>query len=292
MNFEGLKVYYKLMKNYNNKKIGVSLDYLNQVFLKYVEDTLEIKDSYDRIIKKAVLLLQELKSTNPYLAASLFNHLLWGGYFSANKELVYNQERILLPFFNGAVVTTGNAACLEFSDLEARIISELEFKAYTIICCYNTTEVIAISEIDRKTTMPLETENKEPKSKELEFNHAITLIDGMDGFFLTDPTNIQFLNIKNLIYGKLIFDKSHLILDYASLAVRNDIKTQELVEIIKKIKHQGNKRILTSKKTIEIFKQAKSIFNDNKNIIEDYYSDTKEDIDDVSKKLIKFYAKK
>ena len=38
MNLIGLKAYYKLMKNYDNNKIGVSLDYLNQVFFKYVDN--------------------------------------------------------------------------------------------------------------------------------------------------------------------------------------------------------------------------------------------------------------
>lgn len=288
MNFTGLKVYYKLMHSYNNPKIGVSLDYLNQVFQKYIEEELKINDSYFQIIKKSAILLKELKATNPYLSAALYNHLLWGGYFSSNKELLYNQNRILLPFFNGAVVTTGNAACLEFSELEARILTELGFNAYTIVCLVNNKEITAISEIERKTEkVPLEVDSIE--GEEPKFNHAITLIDGKEGCFLTDPTNIQFLNIKNLIYGKLIFDKSYLILDYGSLPVRSDIKIKEFVELIKKIKKQGNKKILTPKKTIEIFNQANVIFKENKKIIDDYYLDTKEYIEDISKKLIKRY---
>ena len=250
------------------------------------------------IIKKCALLLKELKATNPYLAAALFNHLLWEGYFSATKELLYNKKRILLPFFNGAVVTTGIGACLEFSELEARILTELGFNAYTITCFYNKEDgITTISDIERKAVKVAFEDNtpsnvKENENTEDKINHAVTLIDGNEGFFLADSTNIQFLNIKNLIYGKLIFDNSYLILDYSSLPIRSDIKTQELVVLIKTIKHQGNKRILTPKKTLEIFKQANSIFNDNKNLIDDYYSDTKEVLDDVSKKLIKFYNEK
>ncbi len=292
MNLKALKEYYKLMKDYNNPNIWVNLDSMNQLFIAYMDEILKIKDSYLNIIKKCTILLKELQITNPYLAAAFYNHLLWGGYFSINKELIYNKKRIILPFYNGAVVTTGNAACLEFSELEAQILNELGFKAYSITCIYNEDKVSIISEIKRHESKNDNNHNQTPKDNdEYKFNHAITLIESEEGFFLADPTNIQLLNIRNLIFGKLIFNNSYLTLDYNSIPIRSNIKTEELVALIKKIQRQSNKKLLTPSKTKEIFDQATSLFNDNNRLIDDYYLDSKEDIEDVSKKLIKYYEK-
>ena len=266
--------------------------------------------AYDEIINKtAKFIKDELGYEDSMSISVIFEYMLWNGYFSKNKEYMFAQSGRMNNKSNyGADIMLGRGTCLNNSAILADLINSCGETAYPVMCYVEPEKlkVCNVSYIENIKKSAIKKENasirlinkicKIPKIKsfiEDIGNHGVVLCKQKEDYFVSDPTNLLFLNLSGyckanvpntditydliqftsrIMYGKYItfeYQKGHDIWNIPKEYIMNCEKIPFLKEEM----------------IIEMYDNLIDYCNKNKLLFDDLYGTYQSDIDVVCKTL-------
>lgn len=249
--------------------------------------------SYNAILENWIKLSSELKLTNSLELSNLFTYLLWNGYFSKTKVHNYQIEgRTLLDGFFSLDIMNGNGVCLNYSDMLKDFLNKSGINS-SIIINYaskinrdnNAPELIKRKKIEPKLHTKISTAFLKPLLKKTG-NHASTLIDEDGKLYIYDPTNLICAKIDDFKTASLIDGTGTFELrPYLSYGYTNSESEKITLE---KLFDSSNLDSPYNKEDINLaWNNSIPLFEANKSLIEDCYSETKNDIEKISDNLAK-----
>lgn len=167
-----------------------------------------INKNYIEILQKTKKLAQELNLKNSLEIANLYTYLLWNGYFSRNKSLVYkSDDRLMVDGYYSLDIMNGYGVCLNFSDMLTDLINQCDYSAAILINKLGKPKREYMPKIERPMTKSKKNVQDifvAPIVTSVIGNHAFTLIKEQKGMYIYDATNLMALNIKNKFKAKNI----------------------------------------------------------------------------------------
>lgn len=160
-------------------------------------------EQYQEILLKTKKLSQELNLKNSLKIANLFTYLLWNGYFSKDNSLIFqSHKRSMIANHYSLDIMNGIGVCLNFSDMLTDFINQFDYSATSIMNKFdqkakndykpnikrNIAEINFRQKILGKMLTPIG--NKFG-------NHAFTLINENNKFYIYDATNLMIFDINN-----------------------------------------------------------------------------------------------
>jgi len=283
--------YENFFKFYTNETI----DFFSKVFEDKFKES-EQKDfyiAYKNIIKKTAKLINELGITDPFHASVIFEYLLWNGFLSKDKTLVYDitnrKNNIALT---GADIMRGNSVCLNNSDMLTSVLNQMDIRSYILGCSVKPTkETLKYKpNIERNIKQPtfkdkiIQKLGTLPPLKYLG-NHAITMFEYNGVYYISDPTSLAFLNFNDFMKAKYVgSDLEVTIKPWISLCLQS-IPKDKFKEIITKTLIQSNTQLLNLDLIKEFSENALEICQENSNLLDDFHTDNVNDIDIICKTL-------
>jgi len=233
---------------------------------------------YKQILEKTTTLAKELKLTNSLEYSFLYTYLLYSGHFSKDKKLLFKTEgRKQIDGFYALDIMNGKGVCLNFSDMLKDFLNHSGFNSATIL-----SSSIYKNDILSKLSI-----------RKGRIHHASTLIQENGNLYIYDTTNLLLLKLKNKDIANVIisnikkFKYTHIynykLYPYNSYNCNLTPKSIAVLDIINMISdfdtpYNKQSYIETHDKFITNLKK-------NKDIIPDYYNNTKKHIDIISNKL-------
>lgn len=168
--------------------------------------------AYLNIVRRTAELINTLGIKDNLVKCSFFYYLLWSGFFSQNHKFIYQtQDRISNLSALGADIMLGKAACLNNADMLSRILRSTGAESYIMAC--DVPNIKANPALAESSKLEIHSILKDvPNShiagldkgleglKILEMgNHAVSLFNYQDAYYLADPTNLTFLSITDLL---------------------------------------------------------------------------------------------
>lgn len=256
----------------------------------------EIKSSdfycaYLSIIKNAALIIKSLGVDNPFQASVIFEYLLWNGYFSKNKKLVYSiSNRSNNIGALGLDIMLGKSVCINNATMLSDILNEMNIRSYVVGCKVNNSEK---NKLSYKPNIFRNIEDDKNSIFSSIFgkiigNHAVTLFEWNNMYFLSDPTSLGFLNFNDFMRAKFIGAKLSIdIKPWLMLLLSyGEIQNEEFYEIFEtSFKYSDSQMSLGF---VEEFSEASlEICQQNKILLEDFYNENVESIDFIHRSLTK-----
>lgn len=297
MNRKQRKEYNKLMKRYP--------DFLLETFnessiesLEAVKET-ECGEAYFSVVKKAAQLLKELKPEAAVEASKMFDYLLWNGYFSTNKNFAYSiSGRVNNPHLLGADVMCGKSVCLNNAALCSQVLREYGTDAYLVGA--NVEGVHAIPRGDTTLEGSMGRTIIKPKFSDIVKtgllrltplrkvgNHAVTLIKEDDKYFVTDPTNQTVANFTDLLKVTSPISEIEMKIKPWLTVLFDQITPEDFNNMINESFRHSDEEVVTGEDELEAMLKGELKCMIQENLLDDFYVDAKEDIDTVSKTLVK-----
>lgn len=171
---------------------------------KKIESIFENEYDYNRIIESFLKLSQELDMTSSFELSNLYTYMLWNGYFSKNKNMVYRQIE-QLPCINilSHEIMNGKGVCLNVSAMLTDILNKAGYNSANLLGYGNGvlkgyTPPINIKLANGRAVVPA----GRVKTKMLHKicgNHAFNLVADENGMYIYDSQNLRIfsLNSKN-----------------------------------------------------------------------------------------------
>lgn len=294
---EDMKKIKKFKKFYNSKLMEsfskAAGDRINSVM---ATDTYKY---YLEILKKVAILSKELKLSNSFEVTLLFEYLLWGGYLSKDKQLVYSlNDKVNNPFLIGADIMKGKSVCINNVGMLRDILKELGKEAHLLGCRFiNVLENMDFGyclELERQSIISDDFKKRESffdrKIIENIGNHAVTLFKENGSYYLSDPTNLVFFNNTDFLKARCVGGNIELELKLFSTFLYEKLSHEEICNIIDFVcASKCNDNELTVNYINEISESTLALCKDNSILLNDFYDDIKCDIDGVCKTLKKSY---
>lgn len=252
---------------------------------------------YYNIIKKTKELLREINLLSPVEISVIYEYLLWNGYFSKEKNLVYSvSNRKNLFGILGADIMRGKSVCLNNASMLTDLLNECDIEAYSIGCMarsFKNTKLEYQPDIKRNI---VNSSIKDMITQQivhmLHFdkigNHAVTCFKNGETYSVCDPTSLAFLNFNDMRKMKYVGSNLEIIFKPWIMIILNDINNYDkFLEILITLYLNSNLELLkvddirnTSEKVLDFCKSNASLLND-------FHSEIYKDIDGVCKALIK-----
>lgn len=252
---------------------------------------------YYNIIKKSAKLFNEINLNDPVEISVLYEYLLWNGYFSKDKNLVYSPSgRKNNLGLVGADIMTGKSVCLNNADMLTNILQECDIEAYTIGCSVPTNKNANfqyIPDIERKKIdSSVRYKILEKIINMLPFdkigNHAVTCFKNDKTYSVNDPTSLAFLNFNGMTKMKYVGSDMEIIFKPWIMLYLNDINTHsKFLEIMTTISSNSNLELLKLNNIRNTSKMVLDICRNNEKLLNDFHSEIYEDINGVCKTLTK-----
>lgn len=251
--------------------------------------------AYLDIIRDIVKLFRELNINDEIDFSILYTYLLWNGYFSKDRELVYGVPTSNKLFFEGMDIMCGKSKCINNS----RMLCDLlmyngKFSCVVGVKTFENHVLNYKLDINRKI---LDLDNKkEDKIKNLNklnekglsnaiANHAVTLFYMGDIPIMCDPTSLSFLYINDILYAKYIGSKNNVEIKPVTTIAINDISFSEVYNIFSNFKSIDEEQLL-----LNVTNRSKYIFNlvkENSQLLDDFYDSINSNILVVNRTLKK-----
>lgn len=253
--------------------------------------------AYNKIITEIAKLFKEIGITDPLTASAAFQYMLWNGYFSYNRSLVYSKiDRINNPIIPGADVIRGKSVCLNNASMEANVLQKMNYNAHIIGCKVNSPSQLNleyrpnierhIEDINNLHGRIIELLSRiTPLSKI--GNHAVTLVKTEDQYVVSDPTSLAYYNITGFLSANIVGSKVNTQLKPFLTLPLESLSPEELNKIIIESFAKSDKRVLTPKEVKIIFDNGIFLCKRNASLLDDFHDEIQQDIDTVSKKLTK-----
>lgn len=259
----------------------------NEQFYKY----------YERIIESSAKLLKEIGAIGPITASAVIHNLLWNGYFSKDKSLIYGiSDRINNFGAFGADVVRGRSVCLNNADFEANILKAAGEEAYIIGARVNPKEKIKFKYRPRIKRNIDENKNfwDNTMMKLVEFtpfrnvgNHAVTLIKTKEQFIVSDPTALAFANIDDFMKATYVSSSGSITLKPWLMLMVEELSEKNFKKIIDNTIIYSDRALLNTQLVKQSYENGIALCQQNKCLIDDFYEGIRNDIDTVSRTLVK-----
>ena len=262
----------------------------------HIDDISYFQEEYNSILLKLKKLIQELKLNNVLDVSSLFVVLLLKGYLSANKTFrIDSKDRFFADNFHALDIIRGNGVCLDCSEMHTDLLNKCGYKAAMFACTSNK-----LIKTRLFTNWYSDIVNYEGKYNILKKGlariflntggHVVTLIKEDEKFYLYDSINQDIMKINdiktsialsiNLFYANEVEDSYFFAKTIENKKILDCLKTQT--------------KFLCPYSYEQFVKKHNAIckyIQDNLNIIEDYYTDTVSNINNINDKIIKIKSK-
>lgn len=277
------RLYNSITDSEKIKKMGLNIE------LTEIDDILnKMNLSYKKILDSTCILASELSISNSLELSILFSYLLYNGYYSKTGEHKYKlEDRSIIPGFFSYDIFNGNGVCLNYSTMLSDILRNNGYKATIIVNKVHDVDKpeykmkIARGIVDPKINTKIIHSLLSPLSN-LTGNHACTLIIDNDMPYIYDSTNLTMFDCVSNRIAKHALGKGEILLKPYLTAI---IVGNEGLEVIKDLsmKEECNnpysKDIFINTSQSELDK-----YNKNRFLIDDFYSEIKKDINDITEK--------
>lgn len=254
-------------------------------------------DSYFKIVNKTANLMKELNISDPFSATVIFEYLLWNGYLSKNKKLIYGiSGRINNIVLTGADIMLGKSVCLNNADMLSDVLNAMGFESYIMGCSF--VENVKVS-FEYKPNIERKRESKVVFGDKLlaKFvsvtplkkigNHAVVLFKFKDRYFMGDPTNLAFLNFVDFLKGEYIGSDLQLDLKPWQMLILDGIEAEKFKEIIVKTFFLSDEQVVDLDMVRNVSNYSLNLCKKNLSLLNDFHDDNIKDINIVCKTLKK-----
>ena len=277
------RLYNSITDSEKIKKMGLKIE------LTEIDDNLkQMNLSYKKILNSTSILASELSISNSLELSILFSYLLYNGYYSKTGEHKYKLEnRSIIPGFFSYDIFNGNGVCLNYSVMLSDILINNGYKATIIV---NKLHDVANPEymmkiergiVNPKINTKIIHSLLSPLSN-LIGNHACTLIIDNDMPYIYDPTNLTMFDCVSNRMANHALGKGEILLKPYLTAI---VAGNEGLEVIKDLSMKEEYNNHYSKDIFIITSQSEiDKYNKNRFLINDFYSEIKKDINDITEK--------
>lgn len=293
MNENQKKAYKKLCEAFaftiGKPNSDIYVDYLFKIADK------EFFKNYIFIINETIKLFKKLELTDPIEISLAFEYLLWNGYFSKDKTLIYEPEvQYNIPIAQGADVINGKSVCINNAEMLTRILKKMGFSAF-IVPCYLKTKVsknltykpnISRNQKSKLNFNPISAINNIVATK-IVGNHACTLVKNKNKYIICDPTNLGFLYFNDLLKAKFACGNIEVKIYPHMLSKINGINNDQTVKLFEDSFKSIKESKLTDKEVIEKSEKIISLCENNIDLFDMFHEKCKENIENVHKSLKK-----
>lgn len=257
------------------------------------EETLKYSNSskfynyYLSIIKRTCELIQKLKINDPKQVTIIFEYLLWNGYFSNEKNLIYsrNKKKDIFGAY-GVDIMLGRTACLSNSDMLSKIFTMLGYENHLLFC--------DLPKIDDKETgyrPNIVRKNISEKSSIIKrllkrgTNHAFVLVKNNNKHFISDPTNLDFLYFTDFLKAKYTCGEIFVNIDpFVTLKFEYTDK-EDILRFANESFLGIDSSILYSEQIKQLSEETINLCKQNIKLLDRFYSDNISDIKNICKKI-------
>lgn len=293
MTEEQLKKYERFMDFYSDDMIKA----YSQVFKKHresVEDK-EYYQAYLNIVKKTARVIKELGIEDPLCASIIFQYLLWKGYLSKDKNLVYSiSDRMNNIAITGADIMRGRSVCLNNADMHASVLREMGIEAYLLGCNVDTKTP---ANFEYKPDIKRQIEEKVKLSDKLLGkivgatplrnigNHAVTLFKFESVYFISDPTSLAFANFSDFLKARYVGSALEMDIKPWLLLMLGKVPEEDFRTIIRETYVRSDKQLLTVPVVKSLYEGSIDLCKKNHFLLDDFHDDNITDIDIICKTL-------
>lgn len=252
---------------------------------------------YEHIIESSAILLKEMGIIDPITASAVIHKLLWNGYFSKDKSLIYGKSDRINNFGAfGADVVRGRSVCLNNADFEANVLKTAGYEAYIMGARINPKEEIKFKYRPRIKRHIDKTKNfwDDTMMKLIEFtplrnigNHAVTLIRIKDHFVISDSTSLAFANIDAFMKATYVSSNGGFTLKPWLMLMAEELTEDNFKRIIDNTIINSDRVLLNPQQVRQSYETGIALCHQNKYLLEDFHEEIKYDIDVVSHTLAK-----
>lgn len=275
--------------------LGYSI--LERKSIRKIDDNL-IEKNYSKILNGYKDLVKELNLTSSLDIANLFSILLWNGYFSENKNYVYGISNRMMEEKNlQSLIMQGHGACFE----NARMLNDfikICNKRSSMIMCYMDAENTKINrpkEVKIKYDNTAQTLRRKKKHslkglledflvKNYSGNHIINIIEDDDKLIFYDVTNNCILSILNDETLKLTNGEGkYTIFPFTASQLLGPFT--DFDHLIKLLGNEELTSNLNEEEFKEQFRKIYSMFLENKQFVNDIYTDIHKNIENINQEV-------
>ncbi len=252
---------------------------------KYFNEVYGTKESYKQILKSCATLSRELNFSNSLNCSVFFTYLLWNGYFSKNKNLVFqSSKRASISGCYPYDIMNGRGVCLNFSLMLNDFLNEIDYNSAVIS---NVADKHMTRNYEIGITRNFAKENLivkiltflfSPLSKKIG-NHAFCLIEDGEEFYLYDPTNVLALNILDKNNANVIDGRGAFKLNPIYSYINNS--TDKSLETLKKLNAYSIFKPLDVSFGNVLHRNLKYI-DQNKPLLDDFYDEIRGDVNNIA----------
>lgn len=255
--------------------------------------------SYLNLVKRTAKVIKELGIVDPFRASVAFEYLLWNGYMSKDKVLEYSpSSRANIASFLAADIMRGKSVCLNNAEMQANVLQEMGTEAYAIGCIFPVN--VNPNERYRPNIQRMTGETKSSKKLKDKLltmaadvapllhlgNHAVTLFKNDNGYFISDPTNLDFLNITSFLRANYIFLDGVTIEIKPFLTLTNGtITPMRFDEVYDELYAQHDTKSISFEQAKDLVEDSLATIEENQRLLDDFYIDNQSDINDVCEYL-------
>lgn len=249
------------------------------------------KNVYYDLLDRLKLLGDDLKLNDSLELSNLFTYMLWNGYFSKTHHHAYKTGGVFdlrqLAFY----IFEGYGVCMQYASMLTDFLNRSGIDSSTLINYLKINDKIDLnlSELDRDIIGILYNDilyGMATKISPIVGNHAVTLTNLDGNYYLYDPTNLLFFNIKDQRSGEVIDEKGEIdfkpFFSYAMSLERKDTKALDAL-----LTNDSFEKPVDVKLFENTWNSNFELFENNKSLLEDFYTDSFENINYLSDHLDK-----
>lgn len=245
----------------------------------------EYYSSYDEIVKNMATVCRGLDLHDPISISMLFEIMLWNGYFSVNKKYQYNPKGLINnPGILGGDIMKGTGVCLNNAAMLSDVLNETSYEAYVCGCSLPKIENITKPDIKRDYVLPTLLDKIRTSLNANKVNHALTLVNYTDDWFLCDPTNFYFFELNHFLAASLPDSHQKMAIDPELLLRTSSISKDRFYDVCFN-SYINNNLDLDSKSVLEQYKDIIKLVKDKKDMLKDFYDGSYDDILNVARTL-------
>ncbi len=280
---------------FGRKYNETTISFYTELFKEFQKDAVgqPYYRAYLNIVKNTARLMRELGSKDAVSASIIFEYLLWNGYLSKDRQLIYCESgRINNLAVSGADIMRGKSVCLNNAEMLTRVLDEMGLDA-TLIGC----RVVPPKNAKREYTPPIKREVIKEKHGLLHRmigypitkaigNHAVTLCGVGNAYCISDPTSLAFASITDFQKATYIgMAGLDMELKPQLMFALNEGNKKECVETMIKTALLTDRQPLNLEKVKFLYEGIVEGVDRQKHLLDDFHDSNREDIDVVCKTL-------
>lgn len=248
--------------------------------------------AYLNIVKNTAQFIKETGGADPISASIIFEYLLWNGYLSKDKKLVYSiSGRINNTSVIGADIMRGKSVCLNNAEMLTRVLNDMNFEAYLTGCGIFPDKnkkreyIPSIKRTMVKRPIDKFIENITYPLGRLLGNHAVTLVKTDKGYYLSDPTSLAFVYMTDFLKARYIgIDLDMQIKPTCTFALGIG-SNSEYISALLQSSFEIGRQTLSLDNIKELYESIIQSLDKQKTLLDDFHDSNKQDIDTVCKTL-------